>query len=563
MSIMLIQQFLALPNKEILNSLNTEISKEDQRKCLIPYLQRHLFDEDTKEVVNKIFKDVAPEIVKNGFGDLKKMDPNHIMACEAFIPKEYFKILFNNPNTSYNFLTLQYDSYGIPTGNSPVYDIFDNFIIYKNGQDLKLQMLMNNIELIRDYNIERFIIANQITHIQINLISKNLDANYVTNDCSIYPKGIERCPDIFDTIYITDYFLKYLNNIFIKIVIFDRTIDDTLKQSFIFSHCDIDNQYKVSSLINFERFIKIAKLIQEFKKEISDIEKVKESHIESENGNVSVMINYEDIDYSCEKTKNEFKFHLEQLKPKPMVTYKVNNKYQDLPLYAKYFESFITKYYNEIASIFPIYRRLENIYRLCAINCIIMAVRDSDDITDFTIEQKFVESRNCSYVGNFASSILCSGGIVIKPTKYTITNYSPRPTTALKNKTDNNKVYVVRRKLGGIIKTGAVSHSAILQKYNNKYYLTEVLETGVRQVEVDMKDIDHNTEFQFDDYQWSKQQNGNIISEDYNPDIVKKKMENVFNSRGKYNVYTNNCHLAQQDVRRALGIDVENPYKPL
>ena len=58
-----------------------------------------------------------------------------------------------------------------------------------------------------------------------------------------------------------------------------------------------------------------------------------------------------------------------------------------------------------------------SIYRLCVINCIIMAVRDSDDITDFTIEQKFVESSNCSYVDKFASSIFCSGGIVIKPTR--------------------------------------------------------------------------------------------------------------------------------------------------
>jgi len=39
--------------------------------------------------------------------------------------------------------------------------------------------------------------------------------------------------------------------------------------------------------------------------------------------------------------------------------------------------------------------------------------------------------------------------------------------------------------------------------------------------------------------------------------------ENIFNSRGEYNIYTNNCHLAQQDVREALGINVENPYKPL
>ena len=180
---------------------------------------------------------------------------------------------------------------------------------------------MNNIELIRDYNIERFIIANQITHIQINILSNDLDANYVTNDCS------ETCPDIFDAIYITDYFLKYFNNLFIKMVIFDRNIDDTLKQSFIFSHSEITNPYKGSCLIKFERFIEIAKLVQEFKKEISNIEKVKESHTDFENGNVLIMFNYEDIDYSCEKINNEFTFQLNLLKPKPMLTYKVTNKY--------------------------------------------------------------------------------------------------------------------------------------------------------------------------------------------------------------------------------------------
>ena len=61
------------------------------------------------------------------------MDPNHIMACEAFIPKGYFRKLFNNPNTTYNFLTLQYDCDGLLTDNSP-----DNFVIYKYEKDLKI-----------------------------------------------------------------------------------------------------------------------------------------------------------------------------------------------------------------------------------------------------------------------------------------------------------------------------------------------------------------------------------------------------------------------------------------
>ena len=54
---------------------------------------------------------------------------------------------------------------------------------------------------------------------------------------------------------------------------------------------------------------------------------------------------------------------------------------------------------------------------------------------------------------------------------------------------------------------------------------------------------------------------GNNISQEYEPQTLKKIMENVTKPRGEYHLTNNNCHMAQEETRRALGLDVENPYR--
>jgi hypothetical protein len=128
--------------------------------------------------------------------------------------------------------------------------------------------------------------------------------------------------------------------------------------------------------------------------------------------------------------------------------------------------------------------------------------------------------------------------------------------------TNNNKLFVIRRGLNNApLKGGYIAHSGILQIYNGKTYLLEYGNNGVSQKEIMVHDIDKLKEFENNGEKWTKQINGCVISPELEPKILKKIMTDLTNSRGDYHLINNNCHMAQESVRKAIGLTVDNPYK--
>jgi hypothetical protein len=117
---------------------------------------------------------------------------------------------------------------------------------------------------------------------------------------------------------------------------------------------------------------------------------------------ISASISYEDIKYTLQENILTFK----KLKEKINITCWKDDEQIELPSYAKYLQQFFNEYYDDIKNVFPIYNRLENIYRLCALNVV---------LDNFTPETKI---NNSVYIDTYPRSILCSGGILLAPTNF-------------------------------------------------------------------------------------------------------------------------------------------------
>jgi hypothetical protein len=418
-----------LPNEEILKH-DFDLSVKEQQELFLYYMKSHLFDKNTHLVAQKFFKNAASKLVLEKSFEEKELisNPNHILAAQAYIPVDYFKRFFGL-TTNYQFPTLLIDQDGIFTGKIPKYAKFDHFKFIKSIEEIGVRFLLADSSLIRDINIEKFIMVNQITHIQLNLKSQNLSANYVSNNCTIYPEIIRTCSDVYDTVYLTDYILKYIYNILVKMMIYERSSHDTKIQTFLIGHRNIDGFYKVSNLVGHGGFLKLLNTVQLFilKNKLKGNVEIKESYAkygESTN-ELSIYINYENITFGSEKIGNEYYVQLQPLEVKPVMTYKVSDQYAELPLFATYIRQFVAEYYNDIKLAFPIFERLENIYRLCGLVGIMSKIVSSDDLDNFTMVQHFRENKDCVLADTYASSIMTSGGLVLMPNNYVKVPYIP------------------------------------------------------------------------------------------------------------------------------------------
>ncbi len=551
-----------LPNSEILTKDFT-LSVAEQQKYFTPYLSRHLFDEGTNLVAQKFFKNVSPKIVLDNSFTEKHLLPHNILSVQAYIPTSIYKNLFGI-TTDYTFPTILCNEDGIFTGKTPNYATFENFKLRKlhNG-DFDVNFIPIDLTQIRDYEIERFIIGNKINHIQINLKSPDPDADFSCSDCFIYPEIVKNSPAVYDTFYITDLFLKYIYQMFVRLVVYEQ---DAQSNVFLTSIREVDGHFKVSNLVKHIGFIQLHNKLRYFylKKKLKENPEIKASFAKYNESKyfLNAYINFKDITYSCERNNDEFNIQIHPLKVDPMVGYSEEGKFKDLPFFATIIQQFMREHYNDIKKAFPIFERLENIYRLCALVGIMKQLEKSSDLSNFTVDQKFREVKECVFVDKYASAIMTFGGLVVMPTNYVKVPPIPFQPKIVSPPTETNKILVIRRNLHNVpMKAGSIAHSAILQIYNGKSYILEYGPKGVEQREINVQNLDQLNEFEEKGEKWSKQMIGNNISQEYEPQTLKKIMENVTKARGDYHLNNNNCHMAQEETRKALGLDVENPYR--
>ena len=313
------------------------------------------------------------------------------------IPKDDYMRLFE-VSASYNFPTLKTDDYGIFTGDADEYDVFDKFNLNNGNYQHELKN--------PDIEIEEFIIGNKIKQMRIDL-RNHLKGTFCNHKCYVYPSIIASNSAVYDTLYLTDHLLKYIYRFMMAIIINSADEEYIKQETYMISMREIEGTYKVLNVEFHYGFMRLMDMISNFVRDNNLKDKQEELNAEymefkKLNRTMSASISYEDIKYTLEDYILTFK----KLKEKINIVCCKDDEYYELPSYAKYLQQFFREYYDDIKNAFPIYNRLENIYRLCALNVI---------LDNFTPETEIHES---IYVDTYPRSILCSGGILLAPKNF-------------------------------------------------------------------------------------------------------------------------------------------------
>ena len=129
-----------------------------------------------------------------------------------------------------------------------------------------------------------------------------------------------------------------------------------------------------------------------------------------------------------------------------------------------------------------------------------------------------------------------------------------------------SRVYVIRRKLGNAVRVRAVAHSALLLETQRGRFF--ILEYGVPEEDSEEKNhvrcrectrVHAKKLYDADGVKWKKQTVGSGLSGDMTVDDITSLMRDVAEQH-EYHLTNWNCHMAQENTRRALGLTVDNPY---
>jgi len=452
---------------------------------------------------------------------------HHILKNESSIPKEQYIQLFQLDKLPYDFPSLKTDDEGIFTGEIDEYDLFDTFKLNNGSYQYELKN--------PDTEIEQFIIGNKIKQMRIDL-RRYLNGIFGNHQSYVYPELIASNSAVYDTLYLTDYLLKHIYRILMAIII-NGTDEELIKQeTYMISMREIEGKYKVSNVKYNYGFLRLIDIISNFVSDNNLKEKQEElnaEHIEFKKLNtiISASISYEDIKY----TLKDDVLNLKKLKGKINITCWKDDEQIELPSYTKYLQQFFHEYYDDIKNVFPIYNRLENIYRLCALNVV---------LDNFTTETEIHES---IYVDTYPRSILCSGGILLAPKTFIRT--LPKPPQPITNKVI--EICGIKRGLADApISLGSLHHAGIMIKTStNEYHIVEYGPSGgvLRKINPNISGLTISEE----GHNWTIDSCDKMRSNEYDPERVKTLMD-IITYGQSYDLIANNCQDIKQKILDAL-----------
>jgi hypothetical protein len=332
-------------------------------------------------------------------GELKKIAEGCLQKHTTYIRKDIYYALFKllKGEELYNFPSLPIDENGIIITKCAEYQKFNKF----NKFDFSIIHSSNS-----DEELENAVLSNHIMEymIDLNISPKGLPF-FESHNCSIYPEIIKDIPVIYDTLYICDYYLKFIYGIVLKYLVLERTDDEVIFSNFLIAYKEINSQFAVSSINDRPEFIEIIQVIKSFVDKYKDDPKIKKSYQEcfGKNPVIRIQITYKEILFYTDDES----LHFLPLIPKVEMTFDSD---EELPYYLTYVKKFIEDHYDDMKNAFPIYNRLENLYRLCAIN----RFRDLGTLESFDID-----TPECKlvYTRKFPDQIMCCGGYVGKTNK--------------------------------------------------------------------------------------------------------------------------------------------------
>ena len=333
---------------------------------------------------------------------LKEIAEQCLQKHTTRIEKNLYYSLFKLPKGEelYDFPSLPIDENGIILTNCPKFQKINTF------NKSNFSIIYSSIKTPIDEELENAILSNNIMEymIDLNTSPKGLPF-FESHNCSIYPEIIKDIPVIYDTLYICDYYLKFIYRIVLKYLVLERTDDEVLFSNFLIAYKEINSQFAVSSINDRPEFIQIIKVIKSFVEIFKDDSKIKKSYQEclGKDTVIRIQITYKKILFY---TDDEY-LHFLPLIPKVEMTCSLC---EELPYYLTFVKKFVEDHYNDIKNAFPIYNRLENLYRLCAIN----RFKNLNTLESFDID-----TPECKvvYTRKFPDQIMCCGGHVGKTNK--------------------------------------------------------------------------------------------------------------------------------------------------
>jgi hypothetical protein len=330
---------------------------------------------------------------------LKEIAEQCLQRENTFILKDSYMKLFQLTLPLYDFPTLTIDEQGLITGKCKLYQKYDCFekdfrIINKPHEEL-------------DSELEKAIIENNITHLDIDLNKSSKGYPFFdSHDCSVYPELVKDIPVLYDTLYICDYYLKFIYGVLLKQLVLERTGEQVIFSNFLIAYRELEGKFTVSSINERTEFLKLLDSVKLFVSENSVYkDEIRKSYEICRANDTQIIINlsYRNIEY----TTDEHCLYFEPLVPNLKISY----GQEQVPYYLTFVKKFIEKCYEDIKSAFPIYHRLENMYRLCGL----MRFREKKEICDFHLD---IPKYSCVFTRKFPDRIMCCGGVELAPKEF-------------------------------------------------------------------------------------------------------------------------------------------------
>lgn len=529
------------------------------------YLQNHLFDETGRSnVLRKYFTSCVMEsdnlLKEDGFTEKELQDEvfaRIMLLSEAKIPLIIYKKMFTDV-TDYTFPHLDMIN-GIWNGQCTEYTQFEKFICLDDGTTQCVHSDMKPV----DTEIYDLIINNNImkTYIDLKMGNKSTFSVY---DAQFYPNILNHTA-IYDTLFLTDYWLKFVHRIFLLILMKEPNIG---QNSYVVGLQPVNGYHRIASFKQYGNFMQLVECVRVYldflNLDDTTFEKYKRQIL---NEKLSIWIDYNSVGFSYSNVPNGKCIDIQKIQMNVNVLGE-DNKIPESDHIFTHIKNMLELNYQNVKTLFPIFGRLENIYRLVAYNNIKEIAKAEyilpNEIKNITLNS---DKPPAQFTEKVAFDVAGIGGINLSPRN--IVGFTPRPITFLPPPHQQNtvdKLYVIRRGLGGIpVKSGCLAHSGLLlQTRDGNHHIVEYGVNHANKNEVTLKRVDLSDStaksFKDESYSWTKQVHGVNLSRQLSPEDIKSVMEDITKTNN-YNLKNWNCHMAQEKTRRSLGLPVENSYK--
>lgn len=329
----------------------------------------------------------------------------------------------------YCFPTLLCDADGIPTGQTPRFAKFDclRLSIAGSAEDsaVEYEWLMPDVaEGTRDVELERAMAETKISSFKLDLCPFKIGC-FTNQQCAVFPELVKEYPVLFDTLYWTDHVLKFVYRIYLQVMILARPLDQINIDNYLLSvrRGDRSDRFRIANLSDRSAFAALTNAVQEFARKVdrnsraSDLrasfDDFKKCCLEAgvSASDIRVNLHFSRVPFEVSSTDGAALVRIHRVVPEAIVTCLHR---PELPLHISLFKRFLDEHYDDLRQAFPIYGRLENMFRLCSLPSFVQQYRRDPTLLSFEASIHCVND-DCAVVGVFPDSVLCRGRTSGKP----------------------------------------------------------------------------------------------------------------------------------------------------